>query len=179
MIAESIVRSRSQRRSQRTSDCALTIEGPAQLTAPYNRKYKLHLFCVSRTQKVEITTLITLKYVINIKLRVASKVNASFRTLLPRALRELLRRQQNVEASLQDIQTNDIATLNEGEWPADGGLGAAMQHYGSIACPAHPCIADTDHIMHAGSLKFARDRNGAPLGHTGYPLGAAILQGQY
>src|ERR1035441_10905023 len=179
MIAESIVRSRSQRRSQRTSDCAQTIEGPAQLTAPYNRKYKLHLFWFSWTQKVEITTLITLKYVINVKLRVASKVNMFFRAALSRTLRELLRRQQNVEASLRDIQTNDIATLNEGEWPVGGGLGTAMQHYGSIACPTHPCIADTDHVMHSGSLKFARNRNGAPLGHTGYPLGSAILQDQY
>src|SRR5690625_3831899 len=65
---------------------------------------------------------------------------------------------QEFQSACRGIEANEIAILDEGERAAFRGFRADVQHDGSEGRPAHPCVRDTHHVLHASTSQLAGDR---------------------
>src|ERR1019366_1350339 len=148
------------------------------LTAADDWRNELEFRRVFWTQEIEVTALIALQDMIDVKPGVATKVGALVWALPRESARKVVCGNQRVQTALRHIQPDQIATSDNGNRSTCSCLGTGVQNHGPIAGAAHPRIADANHVVHPGRLELARNRNSTPLRHTRYSLGPTILQDQ-
>src|SRR4051794_16044152 len=112
----------------------------------------------SGLEEVEVAALVGLGDVLQEQRPVSARVLRRWRLPFRAAFGEFVVADVEGEPAGGDVEFDDVAVLDKGEWAADRGLRGDVEYAGTVAGAAHPGVGDPYHVADTVLEKLLRNR---------------------